>query len=141
MVDQLSTRVIARHEATSRNEGLRYLVLRVVLCRLCSCEVVSSYLLVMTGARACAGVAQVVGQCLCEVASSYLLVMTGEWWNGGLIFAYYFWVMIHKGGFVYIMSSPNRTTLYTGVTSNLNIRIFEHRTKVFPSALLPSTIV
>lgn len=33
-----------------------------------------------------------------------------------------------KPGFVYILSNKNRTTLYIGVTSDLERRIAEHRT-------------
>jgi putative endonuclease len=39
-----------------------------------------------------------------------------------------------KGGYTYIMSSPNRGSLYIGVTSNLEKRAFEHRLKVFPTS-------
>ncbi|MEQ9423105.1 MAG: GIY-YIG nuclease family protein [Cyclobacteriaceae bacterium] len=35
--------------------------------------------------------------------------------------------MSAKGGYVYIVSNKNRTVLYTGVTSNLNARIQEHK--------------
>src|SRR6266496_4145530 len=34
------------------------------------------------------------------------------------------------GGWVYIMSSINRSTLYIGVTSNLPSRVYEHKHKV-----------
>ena len=43
-------------------------------------------------------------------------------------------MMTNKGGFVYIMASPNKTTLYTGVTSRLTQRVFEHRAKVYPES-------
>jgi putative endonuclease len=33
-----------------------------------------------------------------------------------------------KDGFVYIVSNKKRTTLYIGVTSNIENRIFEHKT-------------
>ncbi|MFW5774470.1 MAG: GIY-YIG nuclease family protein [Tangfeifania sp.] len=32
-----------------------------------------------------------------------------------------------KGGYVYIMSNKNRSTFYIGVTSNLKIRIADHK--------------
>ena len=32
-----------------------------------------------------------------------------------------------KGGYIYIMSNPNRTTFYIGVTSNLKTRIADHK--------------
>ncbi|WP_456457931.1 GIY-YIG nuclease family protein [Reichenbachiella sp.] len=32
-----------------------------------------------------------------------------------------------KGGYIYIVSNKNRTVLYTGVTSNLYSRIYEHK--------------
>ena len=39
---------------------------------------------------------------------------------------------MQKGGSVYIMSSPNRGSLYIGVTSGLRKRVWEHRNKVYP---------
>ncbi len=39
-----------------------------------------------------------------------------------------------KGGCIYIMSSLNNTTLYTGVTSNLIKRVQEHKNKVYPDS-------
>ena len=38
---------------------------------------------------------------------------------------------MNKGGFVYIMTNKNNTVLYTGVTSNLMKRVYEHKTKLF----------
>ena len=38
------------------------------------------------------------------------------------------------GGYVYIITNKNNSVLYTGVTSNLKIRIWEHITKVFPES-------
>ncbi|MFT4834460.1 MAG: putative endonuclease [Flavobacteriaceae bacterium] len=35
-----------------------------------------------------------------------------------------------KGGYIYIVSNKTRTVLYTGVTSNLYARIYEHKTGV-----------
>ena len=39
-----------------------------------------------------------------------------------------------KGGFVYIVTNPNHTVLYTGVTSNLKGRIGEHRDRKYPGS-------
>lgn len=41
---------------------------------------------------------------------------------------------MHKCGYVYILSSPNRVTLYTGVTSKLPARIWEHKNKIYPQS-------
>jgi len=41
---------------------------------------------------------------------------------------------MQQGGTVYIMSSPNRTTLYVGVTSDLLDRIEKHRNKYYPDS-------
>ena len=41
---------------------------------------------------------------------------------------------MQHGGTVYIMSSPNRTTLYVGVTSDLLDRIEKHRNKYYPGS-------
>ena len=38
-----------------------------------------------------------------------------------------------KGGCVYIMASPNRSTLYIGVSSALVERVWQHRTKYYPT--------
>ncbi len=38
------------------------------------------------------------------------------------------------GGFVYIITNQYNTVLYTGVTSALRARIFEHRTKFYPKS-------
>jgi putative endonuclease len=35
---------------------------------------------------------------------------------------------MERGGYIYILTNKNRTVLYTGVTSNLANRIYEHRT-------------
>ena len=37
---------------------------------------------------------------------------------------------MEKRGFVYILTNKNNTTLYTGVTSNLPKRIYEHKKKL-----------
>ncbi len=34
---------------------------------------------------------------------------------------------MEKKGYIYIITNKNNTTLYTGVTSNLNKRIYEHK--------------
>lgn len=38
---------------------------------------------------------------------------------------------MERGGFTYIMTNKNKTTLYVGVTSNLENRIFEHKNHLF----------
>ena len=38
--------------------------------------------------------------------------------------------MVQKSYFVYILSNPNRTVLYIGVTNNLAKRVFEHKNKL-----------
>jgi putative endonuclease len=35
---------------------------------------------------------------------------------------------MERGGYVYILTNKNHTALYTGVSSNLGNRLFEHRT-------------
>ena len=42
--------------------------------------------------------------------------------------------MIEKGGWVYIITNKNNTTLYTGVTSDLVFRIIEHKKKIYPKS-------
>jgi len=37
--------------------------------------------------------------------------------------------MIDKKGYVYILTNTNNTVLYTGVTSNLVKRVYEHKNK------------
>lgn len=36
-----------------------------------------------------------------------------------------------KGGYIYILTNKNNTTLYVGVTSNLFNRIYEHKNKIY----------
>lgn len=38
---------------------------------------------------------------------------------------------MERGGFTYIMTNKNKTTLYVGVTSDLENRIFEHKNHLF----------
>lgn len=38
-----------------------------------------------------------------------------------------FYAYFMKGGYIYILSNKTRTVLYTGVTSNLSARTYEHR--------------
>lgn len=38
-----------------------------------------------------------------------------------------------KGGYVYILTTPNRRSLYTGVTADLFKRIWQHRQKTDPN--------
>jgi len=35
---------------------------------------------------------------------------------------------MERGGYIYILTNKNHTVLYTGVTSNLSNRLYEHRT-------------
>ena len=39
-----------------------------------------------------------------------------------------------KPGFIYITTNKNNTTLYIGVTSNLPVRILEHKTKKYKNS-------
>jgi putative endonuclease len=41
---------------------------------------------------------------------------------------------MEKGGYVYIMSSMNHTTLYTGVTSGIGARVVQHKEKFYPNS-------
>jgi putative endonuclease len=41
---------------------------------------------------------------------------------------------MERGGFVYITTTKNNTALYTGSTSDLPGRIFQHKNKVFPNS-------
>ncbi len=38
---------------------------------------------------------------------------------------------MERGGYIYILTNKNHTVLYTGVTSNLANRLYEHRTGVY----------
>lgn len=39
-----------------------------------------------------------------------------------------------RGGAVYIMTNATHTTLYTGVTSDLKKRVWEHKNFIFPES-------
>ena len=39
-----------------------------------------------------------------------------------------------KTGVVYIMASPNKGVLYTGITSSLYNRVWQHRNKYYPDS-------
>jgi len=39
-----------------------------------------------------------------------------------------------KGGFIYILTNNHHSVLYIGVTSDLAIRLYQHRTGVFKNA-------
>ncbi len=41
---------------------------------------------------------------------------------------------MQRGGCVYIMTNKNNAVLYTGVTSNLQARVSEHKTKKHPQS-------
>ena len=41
---------------------------------------------------------------------------------------------MEKGGYIYILTNKNHTVLYTGVTSNLFNRLYEHRTGVYKTS-------
>ena len=41
---------------------------------------------------------------------------------------------MERGGYIYIMTNKNHTVLYTGVTSNLANRLYEHRTGFYKDA-------
>jgi putative endonuclease len=41
---------------------------------------------------------------------------------------------MERGGCVYILTNKNKTVLYVGVTSNLKVRLFEHKHKLYKSS-------
>ncbi len=41
---------------------------------------------------------------------------------------------MQKGGLVYIVASPDRNVLYTGVTSDLQTRVWKHKTKFYENS-------
>ena len=47
---------------------------------------------------------------------------------------FYILLRMKEGGFVYMMASPNKLALYTGVTSDLKGRIWEHKSKKYPES-------
>ena len=42
--------------------------------------------------------------------------------------------MKQMGGWLYIIASVNHSTLYVGVTSNIALRVYQHKQKVFPGS-------
>jgi putative endonuclease len=43
-------------------------------------------------------------------------------------------MVFEKGGCVYIMTNKLHTVLYTGVTSDITGRVWEHKNKVYPNS-------
>ena len=41
---------------------------------------------------------------------------------------------MERGGYIYILTNKSNNVLYTGVTSNLYNRIFEHKNKIHPQS-------
>ncbi|HED08783.1 MAG TPA: GIY-YIG nuclease family protein [Ignavibacteria bacterium] len=41
---------------------------------------------------------------------------------------------MERGGYTYITTTKNNTVLYTGVTTNLRNRIWQHKNKEFPGS-------
>jgi putative endonuclease len=41
---------------------------------------------------------------------------------------------VKKGGYIYVMTNKHKTTLYVGVTNNLQRRVQEHRTHYNPKS-------
>jgi putative endonuclease len=41
-----------------------------------------------------------------------------------------------RGGAVYIMTNKTHSTLYTGVTSDLMKRVYEHKNNIFPDSFM-----
>jgi putative endonuclease len=43
-------------------------------------------------------------------------------------------VIMERGGVVYIITNKSNKVLYTGVTSNLKVRMFKHQEKIYPNS-------
>ncbi len=43
-------------------------------------------------------------------------------------------MVFQRGGCVYIMTNKNHTVLYTGVTSDIIGRVWQHKNKVYPKS-------
>lgn len=41
---------------------------------------------------------------------------------------------MERGGYIYIMTNKNNNVLYTGVTSQLEIRVYQHKTGEFKNS-------
>ena len=41
---------------------------------------------------------------------------------------------MERGGYTYITTTKRNTVLYTGVTSELRTRIYQHKTKAYPNS-------
>jgi len=41
---------------------------------------------------------------------------------------------MERGGYIYILTNKNHSVLYTGVTSNLGNRLYEHRTGLYKNS-------
>ncbi|MCD4665346.1 MAG: GIY-YIG nuclease family protein [Bacteroidales bacterium] len=41
---------------------------------------------------------------------------------------------MERGGYTYLMTNKNNTVIYTGVTSNLRNRVYEHKEKIYSSS-------
>ena len=49
-----------------------------------------------------------------------------------LFYLHYKFSLMQFGGYVYIVTNKHHTTLYIGVTSELAVRIYQHKNKEFP---------
>jgi len=49
-------------------------------------------------------------------------------------------MLFAKGGCVYIMTNKMHSVLYVGVSSDLTARVWQHKKKYIPKALLPDII-